>query len=92
MIFQRDTAFQLTLRLTMCCIVASLAVIVALLFSAGSGWADFDEGMAAYNRGDYATALQERRPLAEQGFAKAQSNLGIMYDKGEGVPANSVKA
>ena len=48
-------------------IAATLAVVVALLFSAGSAWADFDDGKAAYERGDYATALQELRPLAEHG-------------------------
>ena len=82
MIFQCDTALRLALRLTMRRIAATLAVVVALLFSAGSAWADYDDGMAAYDRGDYATALQEWRPLAEQGHADAQYNLGMMYDKG----------
>ncbi len=49
-------------------------------------WAGFDEGTAAYQRGDYATALREFRPLAEQGAADAQFNLGVMYFKGRGVP------
>ena len=53
LIFQRDTAFQLALRLTMRCTAATLA-FVALLFSAGLAWADFDDGMAAAQRGDYA--------------------------------------
>jgi len=61
-------------------ILATLAVVGALLFSAGSAWADYDDGLAAYNRGDYAAALQEWRPLAEQGDAKAQYNLGVMYN------------
>ena len=42
--------------------------------------------MAADQRGDYATALREWRPLAEQGNAEAQYNLGNMYRKGLGVP------
>jgi hypothetical protein len=71
LIFQNDTAFQLALRLTMRRIAATLAVVGALLFSAGSAWADFDDGLAAYQRGDYATALKEFRPLAEQGHAVA---------------------
>jgi len=53
-------------------IAATLAVVVALLFSAGSAWADFDDGLAAYERGDYSTAFLEWRPLAEQGLAQAQ--------------------
>ena len=38
-------------------IAATLAVVGALLFSVGSAWADFDDGVAAYERGDYATVL-----------------------------------
>ena len=46
---------------------------------------DFDKGLAAYRAGDYATAVQEWRPLAEQGEAIAQVNLGFMYENGRGV-------
>ena len=41
--------------------------------------------MRAYNSGDYATALREWRPLAEQGNADAQCKLGFRYLKGEDV-------
>ena len=58
--------------------------IVLVLGFAPPAWADFSDGVAAYNRGDYATASREMKPLAEQGFAKAQYNLGVMYDKGGG--------
>jgi hypothetical protein len=34
-----------------------------------SSSADFQTGVGAYGRGDYATALREFRPLAEQGNA-----------------------
>jgi len=47
--------------------------------------ADFEKGFAAAQTGDFATALREWTPLAEQGYAPAQFNLGLMYDKGEGV-------
>jgi hypothetical protein len=57
-------------------IAATLAVFVALLFGAGSAWADFDDGVAAYGRGDFATAVQEFRALAEQGVAEAQGAIG----------------
>ena len=50
---------------------------------ANSAW---DKGFAAYEKGDYATALREFQSLAEQGVASAQFNLGVMYDKGQGVP------
>lgn len=44
-----------------------------------------EDGQAAYNRGDYATALKLFRPLAEQGNADAQNNLGWLYEQGSGV-------
>jgi TPR repeat protein len=52
----------------------------------------FSLGFQAYERGDYTTALRFLRPLAEQGNARAQYNLGIMYDNGEGVPENDAEA
>ena len=43
---------------------------------------------ASYEKGDYETALREFKPLAEQGGAYAQYNLGQMYRRGQGVPHN----
>jgi len=53
---------------------------------------DFHVGVEAWGRGDYDTALQEFRLLAEQGHAQAQLNLGIIYSQGRGVPKDSVQA
>jgi uncharacterized protein len=53
---------------------------------------DFQKGLAAYNAGDYATALQEWTPLAEAGGGIAQYTLGVMYDRGQGVPQNYTEA
>ena len=75
------------LTLTIC---LTLAV---LLGSAGTSWgADYDKGVAAFQSGDYATALREWRPLAEKGDADAQNNLGFMYRNGRGVPQNDKTA
>jgi len=61
--------------------------IVALLGSAGVDWsADFQKGFTAIKRGDFATALRELKPLAEQGVADAQPNRGLMCDNRQGVP------
>jgi len=46
---------------------------------------DYVEGLLAYGSGDYNTALENWRPLAEQGHALAQFHLAVMYDNGEGV-------
>lgn len=47
--------------------------------------AAIDDGQTAYNAGDYANALRLWRPLAEQGDARAQNNLGVMYENAKGV-------
>lgn len=52
----------------------------------------FEAGQSAYRSGDYAAALHEWKPLAEQGDADAQYNLGFMYDKGQGVPQDYAEA
>ena len=53
---------------------------------------DFDAGMKAVERGDYAAALHEYRPLAEQGHADAQTRLGQLYAAGLGVPQDDAEA
>jgi TPR repeat protein len=52
----------------------------------------WEDGMAAYNRGDYVPASRVFRTLAEQGNAKAQNVLGVMFRRGEGVPKNPARA
>jgi TPR repeat protein len=47
-----------------------------------------EKGLSAVKVGDFKTALQEWRPLAEQGNAAAQNNLGLMHRNGEGVLKN----
>ena len=69
------------------------AVVTAQLLSASAAFAGpWEDGMAAYNRGDYMPAIRLFRPLAEQGNAKAQNVLGVMFRKGEGVPKNPARA
>lgn len=71
----------------------SLLLLAALLLLAPPVLhAGLDEGYAAYLRGDYAAALEEFRPLAEQGDAGAMNNLGLMYETGRGVPQDMVRA
>ncbi len=77
--------------------LAGLALIAALCagFTLGltaPAGAGFAEGFLAYVRGDYATAIRELRPLAEQGNAKAQFVLGHMYRYGLGVTQDYAEA
>ena len=66
--------------------ITLLMVLPLLLGGASISWGDdFQRGLDAVLSEDYATALREWQPLAEQGSAKAQFNLGVMYDEGQGV-------
>ena len=66
--------------------LTTFSTLLLFLLGANSVFgADFQKGWDASKKGDYATALKEWRPLAEQGDANAQSNLGWMYDNGLGV-------
>ena len=68
-----------------------IALVLSIACLAVPAWADFQAGMDAYKRKDYATALREWGPLARQGHADAQFMLGDMYRYGEGVPRDYVQ-
>ena len=69
-----------------------LVCILFVLFGTQMSAQEIDKGYEAYNDGDYATALKEWKPIAEQGYAFAQYNLGIMYEYGNGVPKDYAEA
>lgn len=47
--------------------------------------AGLNEGFSALQKGDYATARHEWRPLAVRGNVDAQFCMGVMYNAGQGV-------
>ena len=63
-----------------------------LVGTAGAHAGPWEDGMVAYNRGDYLPAIRLFRPLAEQGNPKAQNQIGVMYRKGEGVQPSPARA
>jgi len=70
-----------------------LASIFVSLFPVASAVAGpYEDGVAAYERGDYSKAVELFRKAAEQGNADAQFNLGQMYDQGKGVKQDYAKA
>ena len=71
-------------------VAGSIAAAQLICFAAFAG--PWEDGMVAYNRGDYMPAIRLFRSLAEQGNAKAQNVLGVMFRKGEGVPKNPARA
>lgn len=70
----------------------SVFVATALLAVSSVQAASLAAGEAAYERGDYATALREWQPLAQRGNAEAQNALGVMYENGEGVAPSNARA
>jgi len=67
-------------------LLITLYVLVAVMVGSLSAVvAGFDEGVAAFDKGDYKTALREFRVSAAKGDARAQYNLGVMYRTGRGV-------
>ena len=61
-----------------------LITILSLCSSAARADA-FDDVVEAYNNDDYVLVLEILRPLAAQGVAEAQYQLGFIYHMGKGV-------
>jgi TPR repeat protein len=73
-------------------VIGGILLAAQLMCTVAAFAGPWEDGMAAYNRGDYMPAIRLFRPLAEQGNAKAQNVLGVMFRKGEGVPKNPARA
>ena len=67
-------------------------LVLSIICLAAPARADFKAGEKAHHRGDYAMALHEWEPLAKQGQAAAQYNLGLLYANGQGVPKDDAQA
>ena len=70
-------------------VVALLATLPGMPIVAAQA---LDEAVAAYERGDYATAIRGFRKAAEQGNAASQINLGHAYAEGRGAPQDYQEA
>ena len=69
------------------CLGLSATLFISVLHAA-----DFEVGLKAYESGDYATAIKEFQPLADQGVRNAQYNLGLIFAKGQGVKQDYTEA
>lgn len=72
-------------------VVTSL-LLTALIAAPCSAHAGLTEGLAAYDRAEYATALKELAPLAAEGNVKAQYRLGRIFNLGQGVALDKKEA
>jgi uncharacterized protein len=69
------------------CVAFALSLAVA-----SPALADVKTGVEAWSRGEYPLALKEWRPLAINGDADAQFNMGQAYKLGRGVPLDLQQA
>ena len=69
-----------------------LFLFTLLIVSFKVAYAGLDEGVSAYERGDYNAAYEEFFQLAKDGDSTAQYNLGLLYEQGLGVQYNRDKA
>lgn len=97
---EADTVFRMGMR-AFCLGMALLASPAAAFDLPGSGsrnWSDHDvieafrEGTRAYYAGDTASALDGLQAAAENGHPAAQWKLGRMYQNGDGVQEDDLKA
>lgn len=79
----RQRATLLHVTLTACLILVTIG---------GAAAGPLEDAREAYRQGDYATAYRLFRPLADQGNATAQTNLGVMYGNGQGLPQSYAEA
>jgi TPR repeat protein len=74
-------------------IIPLIAAGVAALCALGSARANgLGDGLAAFKRHDFASAMALLRPLADHGDAAAQLHVGIMDAFGQGVPQDKARA
>ena len=69
-----------------------LMACAAAWMLAAPAFADYQLGLAAYRRGDYALALREWAPMAAAGHIDAQYRLGRLYFYGRGVARDDATA
>jgi hypothetical protein len=72
--------------------VAAAVGVALWLALSGPAVADYDTGMAAYEKGDFAAALTHFQADGAAGHAPSQAALGILYARGEGVGKDYAEA
>jgi len=71
---------------------AALSMQVAVLCVLMGGCIEDKRADKAYLHGEYSKTAKELRYLAENGDVRAQYDLGVLYDRGQGVPQDDHEA
>ena len=65
---------------------------ISCVTASADALSDFLKGVEAYYASDYKEAVKWYRLAADQGYARAQDRLGLMYFDGEVVPQDHAEA
>lgn len=71
---------------------ACLGILLAVAITASARAGPFEDGLDAFNSGDFIKAFSIWWPLAKAGDAKSEASLGFMYYSGKGVRRNDQRA
>ena len=66
-------------------LITAALISMFIVFAVPADAGPYEDGVAAYERKDYVTAVKLFRVAADQGDSFAQFNLGLMYYEGQGV-------
>ena len=66
----------------------SFLIIVLSFFLSSIAFADYQDALDSYDRGDFKSAFNEWKSLALKGNTKAQTHIGSMYFNGDYVSQN----
>lgn len=73
--------------------MSRIALVSLIIFSFSTfARADYDSAVAALEANDYETAFNEFLALAEAGNAEAQNKIGMLYQRGIGIPQDPTEA
>jgi len=73
-------------------IIGTLFFLLLSTFSSTSQGNDLELGIYELNRGEFHAAIEQFRPLVAEGYAPAQYQMGVVYQKGYGVAKDGMKA
>jgi TonB family protein len=73
-------------------VIHTASIALVLFLTSMQAWADLYSARVAYKNGQFASAFEQFKELAELGQPAAQLSLAAMYARGEGVGENNVYA
>ena len=72
--------------------ITTMCMVTSIVGTAVAAAEPYKDALAAWRRGEYATAYRLWQPLADEGDSDAQFYLGFMNEYGQGVARNGLEA